>query len=288
MTSAQDRALHTPELLEAILLQLTPLHHLLHAQLISSSFHEAIRDSPRLQQRLFLRAQPRNPKDEKLTLNPLLRKHFLPFFLVPVNRFSMPDYSALQNLDWVSCPRQKAAFLRADASWRRMLIVQPPPRALRVVQFTHAMRADFKDEAHVSFADEAAQGVTMGAVYDIAESFLSSKVVAGFGLAIHSGTLGAGTQMTLHLTFTKQCCQRDVETGVSVRSAGATKGTGFWGLELEPVGDESGLGSRQSKRLWIDWETDLGSEDGLMELYEWEEWKRKKAPISDLVSDVRA
>jgi hypothetical protein len=61
MTSAIERVFATPELLEAILIQLTPTNQLLRAQLISRLFHTTITTSPKIQQLLFFRPNHGSP-----------------------------------------------------------------------------------------------------------------------------------------------------------------------------------------------------------------------------------
>ncbi|KAF2033828.1 hypothetical protein EK21DRAFT_32802, partial [Setomelanomma holmii] len=167
MSSPVNLVLSTPELLESILFHLTPAH-LLTAQQISQTFRTTITSSPKLQYKLFLRADPNQPKKEWL-INPLLRKHFLPWFVMPDGRFSSRDYDSLQRMDWVSSKAKRAAFLRKEASWRNMLLMQPAPKELHLIRWTHAMGGDSEAYATIPFPGGA---VTMGRVYDVTEQLL--------------------------------------------------------------------------------------------------------------------
>ncbi|KAF1845569.1 uncharacterized protein K460DRAFT_366434 [Cucurbitaria berberidis CBS 394.84] len=287
MLSARDHLLGIPELLEAILLHLghvAPPNELLRAQLISRRVHTAIASSPRIQQLLFLRAEPAdNPKPWRA--NPLLRDLFLPWFVGPLReRWTMPDYDSFQMMDWTSTNRD--AFLRAEASWRKMLVFQPPPKQLSVVRFCNGQGGDFIDEATVSFADSASGGVTMGLIYDLSESFVRENPVSQFGISLKTSATGP-PRIALHLIYTSQCCPSS-PSSPRFMSQGAKSQCEIdmleWQLEKEVV-EEGSLewGTRSS----IDWETDFSVGRGVLNLWEWEEWKRKRAPISDLVSDVR-
>lgn len=141
--SAANIVISTPELLETILLNLSMQDLLLHALLVSHSFHVLICSSPALQQHLFfLPKAPSRPSD--YLPNPLLVQKFSPFFqnlqpsprhhskAEPVKppRFHFINIQQLEgrsapefNSSWTSNP---LAFRRKEASWRRMLVLQPP------------------------------------------------------------------------------------------------------------------------------------------------------------------
>ncbi|KAF2111326.1 hypothetical protein BDV96DRAFT_465071, partial [Lophiotrema nucula] len=170
MSQAQTRVLSTPELLEAILAHLPP-SSLLQAQRISCTFQSVIQTSPTLQQALYLR--PARPKPSgDWTINPLLRDCFLPWLVIAEDRWEMPSYEALEMLDWVKNEKRREAMLHADASWRKMFLIQPPPKTLTILRFCHSRGGDYISNGEVSFADEEQAAVTMGALYDIPHSFL--------------------------------------------------------------------------------------------------------------------
>jgi hypothetical protein len=248
MTSARERVLSTAELLEAILSQLTPLNNLLHAQLISRCFHTAITSSPTLQQLLFFR--PQNSTDPKQwTLNPLLQKHFVPWFAVvdTFDRWSRPSYVTLKGMDWTTSKRD--AFLRADASWRKMLLVQPPPPEIKLTRVTNTDGGDYKQEATVSFRDSPTAGVTMGVVYDVTESFLRKEHAsyASFGLFIKDADVGP--TISMHFEMTQQCCIYS-PIDAELRSEGADAFREASCLRWKEVDDETCFEFASPERLF--------------------------------------
>lgn len=266
----------TPELLEAILLHLSP-QHLLRAQLISRTFHSTIGTSPALQRALFFRSDPSIPSTS-WTLNPLLRKHFLPFFVTPGDGVSMPGLSALHMLDWAASEKMKAAFLRADASWRRMLLIQPPPMDLHVASATDMQGGRALGAAEpLSFAPG---GVTMGLVYDIAESFVSGDTsFEQFGLAIQG--LESGTVIRLHLESVMQCCVDTPKESTMVSAGAASE------REVRRVRwIERRVEGREARRRLV-WNTDGAEQGEGVGKHEWDEWRRVRAAIGDPMSDVR-
>jgi hypothetical protein len=52
-----------------------------------------------------------------------------------------------------------------------MLVVQPPPKVLKVTRFVHAQARDVAWDARLDCGEAPADGVTMGVVYDIVESY---------------------------------------------------------------------------------------------------------------------
>jgi hypothetical protein len=277
MTSAQTRVLVTPELLEAILLQLRPLSDLLLAQLVSSNWQNAITSSPLLQQSLFLRAAPRPL--QQWTANPLLRQHFLPWFVVPTARytFSMPTYDSLQTMDWMHQTPIRDAFLRQEASWRNMVFVQPPPRELNLVRIAEGQGGDYEEKT-VFTMEEGAEGVTMGMLYDITESFLRSESVSSFGLTI-TNTEGEGQapRMTLWLMYTQQCCVDLPHQDSYMKSRGSK-----WDID-----GVEWMESRLEEEVGIDMdrETDLTAEKGGVDGVMWGEWQREREGVLEIVSE---
>ncbi|KAF2832166.1 hypothetical protein CC86DRAFT_462525 [Ophiobolus disseminans] len=265
MSCARDRVFSTPELLEAILIQLTPIHHLLQAQRISRLFQQAIKSSPTLQQQLFFR-----PSTSRMTndwaLNPLLRRYFLPWFVGPQHG---RNYDTLKYMEWVSNSQTASpAFLRAEASWRNMLLMQPSPRELKAVRWMHCQEGDSEEHASVKFEDVG--GVTMRPVYDITESFLRDQYESfpSFGLAIHDSD--DGPQMMLVLKMTLQCCGSEPTEPV-LKSHGADEN---FRLEWE-CGSGVALKEWPNGRLDMQWTTDLSEERGGVGEAEWEEWRSR-------------
>ncbi|KAH7040817.1 uncharacterized protein B0I36DRAFT_379707 [Microdochium trichocladiopsis] len=148
-----DTALAIPELLEAILLHLDTRTLLVAAQRTSTTWHSLIKTSPGLQKALFLQPDASIPPSAPL-FNQLLvdtfpfcfqqlhnqhkhqHKHQQPDLPLqqPISRSK--DASALNATPFPASPHitsRKHAFARPEASWRRMLIQQPPLRSYGVV-----------------------------------------------------------------------------------------------------------------------------------------------------------
>ncbi|CAO2648734.1 Nn.00g096830.m01.CDS01 [Neocucurbitaria sp. VM-36] len=287
MTTACEQVFGTAELLEAVLFQLytvAPQIELLCAQLVSRQFHVAIASSPRIQQLLFLRAEPVNGR-KPWRLNPLLREHFVPWFVGPISdRWAMPTSKSIQSLDWTSSGKRDA-FMRAEASWRRMLVVQTPPKHISVVRFCHAKGGDLRQGAKVSFAGSPAGGVTMGLLYDITESFVRLYPHSQFGISMKNSSSGP-PHIILHLLYTAQCCPISPQC-LDLVSQGARSQHVVNMLPWTPFKKEvPNPNAMYGTRLDMDIMTDLTPERGGIPLYLWSEWKRERAPISAMESDV--
>jgi hypothetical protein len=126
-TSTSEQVLYNPELLECILLHLPERDLLVNAQRVSQLWNAIITTSPTLQRILYF--QPFPSEDSiKCTVNPILLLLFFPWFR-SFERDTPPDYIKrldFRNLDWNSSNAKQEAYRRKDASWRRMLVVQPP------------------------------------------------------------------------------------------------------------------------------------------------------------------
>lgn len=121
-----------PELFELVLLHLTQ-RELLHAQRVNKYWADLITQSPALQQKLFF--QPILPAEascRKPETNPLAEE-FFPFLFGPRH---VPDRRDFWSCDrvvqsmghWSGDRHHRDAVLRPEASWRRMLPVQPAAR----------------------------------------------------------------------------------------------------------------------------------------------------------------
>lgn len=173
-----------------ILLELDMRTLITSAQRVDRSWSQLIKASPRLQQALFLAPAPKPPsrstESPPYIQNPLLAEVFSPFFSKPPRR---PDttwpgfYRRLvlakktrakkKNSAQPERPRQ-AAFVRADASWRRMLVTQPPIAKLGVVTVDDIIGGRYFGTAwkagEVTFttARSRPRGLSMGVLYDMA------------------------------------------------------------------------------------------------------------------------
>ncbi|KFZ09982.1 hypothetical protein V501_05368 [Pseudogymnoascus sp. VKM F-4519 (FW-2642)] len=162
--TATEAVFATFELLETILLSLPPLD-ILHNLAISRTWHQTIFSSTPLKQRLFLAPAS---LDTPWTQNPILAAKFWPIFhdfnrtgdlaekfhdgcSGPSLNFHIPPplryltggtppegtMEAFTPADW-------EAYCRPEASWRRMLAMQPPVPILQILQ--HAFHQESKEE----------------------------------------------------------------------------------------------------------------------------------------------
>ncbi|VUC21615.1 unnamed protein product [Clonostachys rosea] len=150
----------TEELFDDILLRL-PIELILTAvQRVSKTWQRQIESSHRLQRHLFLR--PDNSKTLQETqgdciINPLLYKHFGPMLgrreeqsggtdvvasQPRARRLGMGYDMHLSIADMSGGRVQHKRFACAGASWRRMLISQPPPRNVGYIEYAENGRAE--------------------------------------------------------------------------------------------------------------------------------------------------
>ncbi|KAF2702955.1 hypothetical protein K504DRAFT_419492 [Pleomassaria siparia CBS 279.74] len=178
-SSACTHVLETIELLEAVLAQL-PQRDLLLAQSISRRFQSTIKTSPRLQRALYLRAAPvKDPKS--WTINPLLRDAFLVWFVVP--RAGTQNIYTLELLDWTKDEKRRTAFIYKDASWRRMLVIQPPPKKLSIIRFWNMQYGYSARTAEIPFESHPSGGVPMSSLYDLVHSFIYDDNLSDYNLS---------------------------------------------------------------------------------------------------------
>ncbi|PQE28376.1 f-box domain protein [Rutstroemia sp. NJR-2017a BBW] len=145
MENSIQKVFAIPELLELILLQL-PFLDLVRAQMVSGSFYDVIESSTQLQQALFLRASPATsiPIPNPL-LQPCANAQFLDLRSSHIRCRYIHNPRGRRRNDSFTWPTVAArcdsklrvdftnkAVRRSEASWRRMLIVQPPVAQLEI------------------------------------------------------------------------------------------------------------------------------------------------------------
>lgn len=129
-----------PELLEMILLQLDMRTLLVSAQRVCRAWHTLIKDSSSLQTLLFFKpaAEPFPTELRARSIvknNPLLSYIWHKFWRKRVSTSSVN--LNLPQLD----PQRENVFLREEASWRQMLLRQPPVSLMSVVEYEKTYRA---------------------------------------------------------------------------------------------------------------------------------------------------
>ncbi|KAK6971715.1 putative f-box domain protein [Favolaschia claudopus] len=197
MSTAQDTVIATPELLEYTISYLPMRDLLVTAPLVSRTWL-AITQTPNIQQALFF--EP-DPSASERTFNPLLVELFPPFFTeYEKNRFSWPTANTIQSLP--ESGNMFEAFRRPEASWRRMLVSQPPPQTMLIKQKSHGMRCDSKRTAVLHDVS-----LRMGTLYSLVLPFID-RVASSFRIQWHNAVESEeiGCDLTVMTVYTVQCC----------------------------------------------------------------------------------
>lgn len=150
-----------------------------------------------------------------------------------------------------------------------MRLVPHSAPSLRVRSWVHGQDGSSEDVSYMPFPD----GVTMGVIYDLVQSFLLHNPVASFAVAFEAKGREDGVGISLYLDMTVQCCVDDDEDeGVVLRSEG----------EEVSVRDLEWKTDRENDVVdyWHDSGTDLTAEQGGVGKEEWEEWKSARANVS--------
>lgn len=121
---SSEAVLATPELLLMILMHLD-MKTLLLCQRVNNQFLTTIENSHECQRALFLAGEElRKPFEPSMTrMNPLLQSKFRPWF----DDIKI-DQVSFATLELAKC---RDVYLRPEASWRKMLVAQPPVSRLR-------------------------------------------------------------------------------------------------------------------------------------------------------------
>ncbi|KAK7013248.1 putative f-box domain protein [Favolaschia claudopus] len=160
MSTPQDTVISLPELLELILSHLPMRELLCNASLVSKTWQATTR-TPSLQRILFFESDP----SADPALNPLLAEIFSPFFTRLENMENTRAYhwpgrtESIMEMPWAKNPD---AFRRVGASWRRMLVTQPPVRSLFLEHVTKCGLFYIDDQATLSDLS-----LRMGFLYDL-------------------------------------------------------------------------------------------------------------------------
>lgn len=181
----------SPELLEAILLNLSMQDILVNANRVNRTWNAAIKASPTLQQYLFFApaVQPL-ANESKWLKNPLLSEKFLAWFndIRATERYFIdvgPDADAqivfyysdhtgpyrkynFWTIDGI-CNKtdvgvRSETYFRPEASWRHMLVMQPPINCLKILRAKSVRKRWAKERETIDAAQEG--GLRMGYLYD--------------------------------------------------------------------------------------------------------------------------
>jgi hypothetical protein len=205
MSTAQGTVISTPELLENILLQLPMRDLLVTTSLVCKTWY-TVTLSPIIQRALFFEA---DPSASKRVWNPLLRKLFPPFFARPPPADDQRSKSAAWpgNVDAITTmpwSRAPDAFKRAEASWRRMLVIQSPVRTVRITQTINSFMCCDERQGVMKDSDLP---LRMGVLYDLALSFLDDDGTS-FRISWRRNTVGEGEgerDITLEVVASEGC-----------------------------------------------------------------------------------
>ncbi|PYI09467.1 hypothetical protein BO78DRAFT_384341 [Aspergillus sclerotiicarbonarius CBS 121057] len=138
--------LTTPELLTLIFTHLDT-RTLLLSQRVNRTWLTLIQTSPILQEALFFRPSTTNPNPTanndtdtniEIKYNPLLLTHFASFFpcITDPSQINTSDPpSPLSNLTLLTHDDKRLAYLRPQASWRKMLTLQPRKKTKEEQEF---------------------------------------------------------------------------------------------------------------------------------------------------------
>ncbi|KAJ6482725.1 hypothetical protein C8R45DRAFT_1002256 [Mycena sanguinolenta] len=196
MSIAQLTVIASPELLELTLTHLPMRDLLVTAPLVSKTWH-AITLTPTLQRLLFFQPDTSSGRAE----NPLLVELFPPFFAPGgPNRWTWPNFEAIKSMPWSKAPN---AFKRPDASWRRMLVTQPPAQRLVITERCHARGGDSVRRAVL---DDPS--LRMGVLYDLVLPFID-RVASSFLIRwpedSDDNDASDPNEIILAIHYTKQC-----------------------------------------------------------------------------------
>ncbi len=206
---ATASVLGTPELLELILLHLDLKSRITSAPRVCSFWLETLNHSPMLREASFFQADRslHTKPGEQPCINPLLQEAFGDQFFnlsdCRVDKYPFRRAEYFWKLPWSpqALPHLKAStgsvldvdptcrqrsFTRAGASWRRMLVSQPPPPFLGFTwldSFTitaagHRCLVDFVTPPQ-NDAGDFDTGVTMGQLYDTIQSLTMQQQKPG-------------------------------------------------------------------------------------------------------------
>jgi hypothetical protein len=168
MPSAALAVFAIPEVFQNILLEL-PVKDLLLLQRVSPYWRDTITNSRALQENLFFRAI--TDVKHRPQFNPLLKKHFPYFF-----KASMGVERGVFGPTFAGIDSDK--ILHEDASWRKMLPVQPPAALDDIEEYLHCSCEQHPVNRYGTVREGYAylheDGATMGFIWDIAAHLLDN------------------------------------------------------------------------------------------------------------------
>ncbi|KAJ7609410.1 hypothetical protein FB45DRAFT_1038857 [Roridomyces roridus] len=185
----------TPELL-SLILSCVPMRDLLLAAPLVSKTWRDITLTPVVQRALFL--LPESLSSAEPMQNPILVEMFAPFFTEAAgHRSRWPGTpEAIMDMPWARAPD---AFRRKDASWRRMLLTQPPARTMAVIETCHRRGGDTERRAILDLG----RPLYMADLYDNTVPLID-RVSSSFHVRWHTDP-ERDVDLTVECVWTKQC-----------------------------------------------------------------------------------
>lgn len=122
---ASNKVLTSPEIVENILLH-SDLRTVLRAQKTCQTWNNAIQEFLSIQKHLFFK--PTGDIDSERIPNPLLDQAFLSFFPQVRRKLSVRHLDIVRNL------HKAEAYIREEASWRRIIVQQSASNGLALLQ----------------------------------------------------------------------------------------------------------------------------------------------------------
>ncbi|KAL4964435.1 F-box protein [Aspergillus stella-maris] len=119
-----SRLFFTPELLQIVFLQ-TDFRTILTCQRVCRFWKEFVLASRKLQETVFMRPIPWNTEHGQRRHKPKLNP------LIPCQPYAIKNYQPLPGLEFT---KPTDAWQREEASWRRMLVTQPPWKYIRIME----------------------------------------------------------------------------------------------------------------------------------------------------------
>lgn len=158
--------LHFPELIERIFHYCKPRQLLVSVQLVCTQWHDVV--NSRYQGQTYLRPDWTRSRTSR-KISPMLRAAFGDTLLDhKAGRFGGTSFGSktfvklkLPIANMKNDRRRHLVFTRTDASWRRMLVSQPPPTS-----FKYKIRGSNADEVQESRTAYCPDGLRMGLLYD--------------------------------------------------------------------------------------------------------------------------
>lgn len=181
-TTACSGALAVPEILNLILDELDMQTLLVSAQRVCHLWKTIIQETPSLQDKLFLVPRKSKINNGTRTFNPLLAAKFPTFIPENERPISQPIQCVdLTSIDFIIHPKKQSAYLRPEASWRRMLTQQPP--ALTLASIARVVNSHGVDLMRSKISPSHQEELRMGVIFDLTLSnpgFLFTRGVTIF------------------------------------------------------------------------------------------------------------